>query len=115
MEFDVTAGGSWPALEGIDFAPASVVTEILQNARTIFTTMKYSVPLDRLFGVNADMLDKPTPKAMAALSAEIITAIHKYEPRCRVTKVSFDGDLDGRLVPRVRIKIDEKRLVSNTV
>ncbi|MDR1978308.1 MAG: GPW/gp25 family protein [Synergistaceae bacterium] len=109
MELDITA-----KLEEIDFAPANVVAEIMQNVRIIFTTMKYSVPLDRLFGVDAVMLDRPMPKAMAALQAEIVAAIHRYEPRCRVTKVSFDGDLDGRLVPKVRIKIDEERLVSDT-
>jgi phage baseplate assembly protein W len=109
MELNVTA-----TLEAIDFAPKNIVVEIMQNVRTIFTTMKYSVPLDRLFGVEAAMLDKPMPKAMAALQAEIIAAIHRYEPRCQVTEVSFDGDLDGRLVPRVRIEIDEERLVSNT-
>jgi phage baseplate assembly protein W len=109
MEVDVTS-----TLEQIDFAPSSAVTEIMQNVRTIFTTMKYSVPLDRLFGVEAVMLDSPMPKAMAALQTEIITAIHRYEPRCRVTKVSFDGDINGRIVPGVRIKIDEERLVSGT-
>jgi phage baseplate assembly protein W len=103
MELDITE-----KLEQINFAPPNVVVEIMQNVRTIFTTAKYSVPLDRLFGVNAVMLDKPMPKAIATLQAEIIGAIHKYEPRCEVTKVSFDGDLDGRLAPRVRIRIDEE-------
>ena len=107
MEIDVTA-----TLGEIDFAPANVVVEIVQNVRTIFSTARYSVPLDRLFGVDASMLDRPTPKAMAALQAEIVGAIHRYEPRCRVTRVSFDGDLDGRLVPKVRIRIDEERFVS---
>jgi phage baseplate assembly protein W len=107
MEFDVTA-----KLEYIDFAPVNIAIEIIQNVRTIFTTMKYSVPLDRLFGVESAMLDRPMPEATAALQAEIIMAIHRYEPRCRVTKVSFDGDLDGKLIPRVRIKINEERLVS---
>jgi phage baseplate assembly protein W len=102
MEFDVTAKPEY-----IDFAPANIVAEIIQNVRTIFATMKYSVPLDRLFGVESAMLDKPMPKAMAALQAEIIMAIHRYEPRCRVTKVSFDGDIDGKLIPRVRIRIED--------
>ena len=106
-EFDITA-----RLERISFAPSNIVEEIIQNVRIIFTTMKYSVPLDRLFGVSATMLDKPMPKAMAILQAEIMAAINKYEPRCHVTKVSFDGDMDGRLVPRVRIEIDEERLIS---
>jgi phage baseplate assembly protein W len=107
MEFDVTA-----RREQIDFAPANAVTEIIQNVRTILATTKYSVPLDRLFGVDAVMIDKPMPKAIAVLQAEIITAVRRYEPRCRVTKVGFDGDMDGKLIPRVRIKIDEKRIIS---
>lgn len=97
--------------DDIDFAPANAVTEIIQNVRTICTTTKYSVPMDRLFGLDAVMLDRPTPKAMAALSAEIVATIHKYEPRCRVTRVTFEGDVDGKLIPKVRIKIDEERFV----
>ncbi|GHS88591.1 hypothetical protein AGMMS49957_10350 [Synergistales bacterium] len=100
MEFEIMGN-----LEQVDFAPANAAVEIMQNVRTICATVKYSVPLDRRFGVDAVMLDRPTPRAMAALQAEIISAVHRYEPRCRVTRVSFDGDFDGRLVPKVRIKI----------
>lgn len=106
MEVDILA-----KLDGIDFAPADVVTEVIQNVRTICTTMKYSVPLDRRFGLNAVMLDAPIPKAMAALQAEIIAAIRKYEPRAHVTRVTFDGDMDGKLIPKVRCRIDEERFV----
>lgn len=107
MEVDILA-----RLEGVDFAPADTLTEVIQNVRTICATTKYSVPLDRRFGLNAVMLDAPTPKAMAALQAEIIMAIRKYEPRARVTQVSFEGDMDGKLIPKVRVRIDEERFVS---
>jgi phage baseplate assembly protein W len=103
MELDVTA-----TLERIDFAPASLATEIMQNVRTILATPKYSVPLDRLFGVDAAMLDRPTPKATAALQAEIVAAVRRYEPRCKVTRVTFVGDMDGRLTPKVRVRINEE-------
>ncbi|MBQ9628877.1 MAG: GPW/gp25 family protein, partial [Synergistaceae bacterium] len=92
MELDVSL-----MPEEINFAPANVIEEVVQNVRTICTTSKYSVPMDRLFGVDAVMLDRPTPRAMAAMQAEIVQAIRKYEPRCKVKRVSFDGDLDGRL------------------
>ena len=98
MELEITATGN-----EINFAPATLEEEIIQNVRTIFTTMKYSVPLDRLLGLSATMLDAPMPRARALLQAEIITAIHKNEPRCRVTKVSFEADIDGILAPTVRI------------
>ena len=103
MEIDVTA------LPGeINFAPDTVTEEVIQNVRTICTTPKYSVPMDRLFGVDTEILDRPTPKAMAAIQAEIIQAVRKYEPRCRVRKVTFEGDNDGKLAVKVRIEILEE-------
>ncbi|MBQ4469381.1 MAG: GPW/gp25 family protein [Synergistaceae bacterium] len=92
----------------ITFAPENTVEEVVQNVRTICTTPKYSVPMDRAFGVDAKMLDRPTPKAMAALQAELIQAIRKFEPRCKVKKIYFDGDIDGRLNFIVRILIDNE-------
>ena len=92
----------------INFAPSNLVEEVAQNVRTICTTSKYSVPMDRLFGVDATVVDRPTPKAVALIQAELIQAIRKYEPRCRVKKVSFDGDLDGKLIAKVRIEILEE-------
>lgn len=101
MEFDITG-----TLEKIDFG-ATGIKEILQNVKTILTTMKYSVPLDRNFGITGKALDQPTPVAQAILTAEIVGAINKYEPRVRVTKVSYDAELDGKLVPKVRVIIND--------
>ena len=92
----------------ITFAPKSIYEEIAQNVRTICTTPKYSVPLDRKFGVDANFLDKPTPRARAQIQSEIIQAVRKYEPRCKVLKVSFTGNLDGEMNVKVRIAINEK-------
>ena len=103
MEVEVLA-----TQEEINFAPANLVEEVAQNVRTICTTPKYSVPLDRLFGVNAVIVDRPTPRAIAEMQAELIQAIRRFEPRCRVKKVSFDGDIDGKLTARVRIEILEE-------
>ena len=103
MEIDITASQG-----EINFAPDTVTEEIIQNVRTICTTPKYSVPMDRLFGVDTEIVDRPTPKAMAQLQAEIIQAVRKYEPRCRVRKVTFEGDNDGKLAVKVRIEILEE-------
>lgn len=89
----------------IDFAPVTEAAEILQNVRTIITTTQYSVPLDRDFGINADMLDLPMNVAQARLQSEIITAIKKYEKRVEITSISFTGTADGVLVPKVQVKI----------
>ena len=104
MEIDVLASRN----EELNFAPENLMEEVAQNVRTICTTEKYSVPMDRLFGVNATMLDRPTPKAMAQIQAELIQAIRKYEPRCKVRKISFEGDINGKLTVKVRIAINEE-------
>lgn len=101
MELDITA-----QLGEVSFQPSNTIEEILQNVRTILTTPVYSVPLDRAFGLSATMLDAPVPVAQAKLTAEIIAAVHKWEPRVRVTKVIYVGDAaDGVLRPKVRVKI----------
>lgn len=98
---DVTA-----ELGTIEFSPDTELKEILQNVRCILTTARYSVPLDRGFGIDGQIVDAPMDYAQARLTAEIIDAVKKYEPRARVTRVIFDGDgADGKLVPMVRVEI----------
>ncbi|MBQ3645105.1 MAG: GPW/gp25 family protein [Synergistaceae bacterium] len=101
MELDILTNEQ----DKINFAPKNIFEEIIQNIRTICKTVKYSVPLDRGFGVDAIFLDKPTPKACAMLQAEIISAIREYEPRCKVKKVTIEENLDGKLNIKLRIEI----------
>lgn len=101
MEFDITA-----TLDKVDFG-AQGMTEILQNVRTILSTVRGTVPLDRVFGVDQGLLDSPLPAARARLTGEIIAAVGKYEPRAEVVEVIYDGDgLEGKLTPKVRIKVN---------
>ena len=51
---DVTA-----TLENIVIFPASEMEEIIQNIKTILTTLQGSVPLDREFGIDPSVIDKP--------------------------------------------------------
>lgn len=105
MEFEVS---TLTTLSQVNFAPSTTLEEIIQNVRTILTTPIYSVPLDRNFGVNAEMLDLPMPVAQARLSAEIVAAVQKYEPRVEVTQVIFNGDgMDGILKPTVKLRLKE--------
>ena len=50
----------------IDFAPDS--EEIHQNLRTILTTARGSVPLDRNFGIDMSVIDLPIPLYKAKLT-----------------------------------------------
>lgn len=96
--------------QDIDFVPASVEEEIVQNVRTILTTYQRTVPLDRGFGISADYLDKTLPVAQATMASELMTAIRQYEPRCQVTGISFTGDDNGALRPRIEVTINDNAL-----
>lgn len=92
----------------IDFNPTTKIEEILQNIKTILTTSKYTVPLDREFGINAKVLDSPTEQAKNLLTSEIFDAINKYEPRATVTEVTYESINDGKLTPKVKVVIESE-------
>ena len=90
----------------VDFAPDSEQKEVLQNVRTILTTQKGSVPMDREFGIDPDLVDLSSAMAQAKLTAEIVASVNRYEPRARVQQVIYDGsEQDGFLRARVRVAI----------
>lgn len=110
MQIDVSA-----RLDGIDFAPKDILTEIIQNVRTIISTTQFSVPLDRRFGIDGTVIDLPLLVAMARISADVIRAITEYEPRCSVVSVDFEETIttdaeEGRLTPKVSIVIKDEWL-----
>lgn len=92
----------------IDFAPQTVVAEVLQNVKTIISTIKYEVPLDRDFGIDGDIVDMPMPQAKARLTQEIFQAIKQYEPRASINSITFNGELSGRLIPTVEVSINDE-------
>lgn len=91
--------------QDIDFG-ATGVEEVFQNVKYIILTEYFSVPLDREFGMDFSMVDKPIPIAEAVLAQEIATKISLYEPRAQFKEVTFDGSgIDGKLDPNVLINI----------
>ena len=85
----------------------SVASDFSSLAAVVFSAAAVgTVPLDRDFGVPVDLIDKPMPVAQAKLTAQIVKAVHKYEPRAAVKRVTYTGDADGRLVPKLEVEID---------
>lgn len=89
----------------IDFFPTSVLEEVIQNVRTIVTTIKYSIPLDREFGMDGSVVDLPINIAQAKLTNEIFRAVRRYEPRAIVESITFQGEEQGRMIPTVEVSI----------
>ena len=86
--------------------PATEVEEIIQNVRTILTTRRGSVPLDRAFGIDTALIDLPVTAIKGRLTTEIIEAVERFEPRVEVKEVKFTGDAaDGAVYPVVKVVI----------
>lgn len=80
--------------------------EIYQNLQILYTTPAGTVPFDREFGINYDLLDNPTPIAQGRLIVEYIEKTRKYEPRVSVKEVNFETNEDGSIIPKVVIEFD---------
>ncbi len=97
--------------QAIVIAPESVLEEVVQNVRMIITTPKGSVPLDRDFGLDFDVIDRPMPVARALMEVDIVDQVGRYEPRARVLQVSWAEDetqaMDGRAVAQVLIDVED--------
>lgn len=103
MEYTISG-----TLDRVNFSPGSRLEEIVQNVKTLLSTRRCSVPLDRELGIDMRAVDAPIPRAAAAFRVEIVEALRRYEPRCRVLRVDLDGEaVDGALVPKVTVRIDE--------
>lgn len=98
-----------PMIDGsINFAPQSVIEEIVQNIRTIITTSKGSVPLYRNFGINGDFVDKPVNIARNMIVKEVKENIEKYEPRANFQSINWNGiAVEGVLYPTVKVVIED--------
>lgn len=106
MQIDVMA-----EVGPVNFQPGTELEEILQNVSMVLTTRKGSVPMDRAFGIDGDILDLPSGVAQARMSAEIVAAIQRCEPRASVKRVIYAGDAeDGEVRATVRIEINESKL-----
>ena len=86
---------------------ATGVEEVLQNVQTFLCTRRGSVAMDREFGIDGSVVDRPINKAKAIISADILRNLPRYEPRVKVLSVTFTGDgVEGVLTPKVKVRVD---------
>lgn len=89
----------------INLAPETTEEEIIQNIQTILATPKYTVPLDRGFGLSQEYLDKPHSVAKTMIVTDVFDAIEAYEPRVRVVEITFSSTDGITLIPTVEVEI----------
>jgi phage baseplate assembly protein W len=91
-------------LDGIIDFGATGKHEIFQNVKYIILTEYFSVPLDREFGMDYSMVDRPMAVAEAILAQEVAMKISLYEPRAQFKEIEFVRDeMIGKLSPTVII------------
>jgi phage baseplate assembly protein W len=84
----------------------SGVPEVMQNVRTILTTRRGTVPLDRDFGISFDFLDSPINLTRAKAEQEIFLQLKKYEPRAILKQILWETDvISGQILPSVKVEI----------
>jgi phage baseplate assembly protein W len=82
------------------------ISEIMQNVRTILTTRRGTVPLDRNFGISFEFLDSPINITRAKAEQEIFQQLKKYEPRAILKQIIWETDvMAGHILPSVRVEI----------
>lgn len=96
----------------INFAPSSVIEEVIQNVRNICLNVKGSIPYQRDMGFDENIVDLPNDKAVMIFQIDIIKQLKKYEPRAKIKQFDYSGSnvLEGILTPTLIIEIDEKYL-----
>lgn len=87
---------------------------LAQEIRTVLSTAKGSVPMDRNFGLSWDTVDLPMPQVLPLFISDIVEALEANVPRIRVKDVQFgnstEDTLDGVLLPIVTVEIREEYL-----
>jgi len=99
----------------IDFAPANMILEVAQNVYTLLATDKYTVPLDRNFGLSTTLIDQPINLVQAQLRAEILEAVAQYEPRFIVEEINFIKSTklkEGVLYPTIKGRINDEYTIN---
>ncbi len=91
----------------IQFAQTDRVQRILQNIRTLLSTIEGSVPLDESFGISPDAIDQPLPVAQMKISSDIAVKLQIYEPRAIIKEIKFTANHDGEMVPSVTVQISD--------
>lgn len=70
---------------------ATGLAGLAQEVRTVITTRKGSVPLDRDFGVDWAVIDRPVGAVLPAYIADVAMQIERYVPRVRVVSVTYES------------------------
>ena len=78
-------------------------SELLKRINTLLSTVSGTIPGDRAFGIDQSIQDMPVVIAQTKYVAEITQKVKQYVPELKVSSVTFNTDIEGKLIPEVVI------------
>lgn len=80
-------------------------TELLRQAYVLMSVRKGSIPIDRDFGINMDILSEPVSDLETDLMTELLEQFEKYIPELKVVSVEIsDLDDQGMIKPVITLE-----------
>ena len=75
--------------------------QLIENARTILTTLRGTLPQNRDLGmISRDIVGKNTIASRGTYMVQAIDQLKKYEPRLEVVEIIFEAK-DEKIIPKV--------------
>ena len=82
--------------------------DILMCLQHLYSTKTGERPLDREFGLDADIIGKPLDVAQNEYAVEVIEKTERYEPRVEVEEVEFVyNENEGVMFPKIKLVLAE--------
>ena len=90
----------------VNYSP-DTKTEILQNVAMIFSSVANTCPMARDFAWNGSVLDRPVNLIQPLFTAQMVSALKKYEPRATLANLVPIVDKEGTTSWTAKVKINE--------
>lgn len=75
--------------------------------KNLYSTTTGNQPLDRDFGLDIDLIDKPIDVFINEYNLEVFEKTEKYEPRAKVRYIEFNFENDI-LTPKIYIELNRE-------
>lgn len=82
---------------------------IVQRGSLLLSTTRGQLPLDREYGLDPKMVDKPSNTILPGLKVDIRKQFKRYIPEMELLEVILDGmDAEGKMIIRCKVSIDDR-------
>lgn len=81
----------------------NALAELDRQLALLLSTREGTMPLDREFGLNMDLVDMPPEVAKSLYTAEVTEKVAKFIPTVKVREITWDTGGQGNLIAKVVI------------